>query len=321
MTVEGTKSAPASPRDDVAALLALAERDAPPTHWELLGVDETATPGEVKRAYYAASKRFHPDQFRNVEGGRLVPLATQLFQSVREAYEVLSDPVRRETYARTHPSPEKAEPASNDPDERRHRLESRRREILEERRKARARRKLRASAPRRGKASELYELGRMHLQRGEVAAAIRSFRLALGHDPGHRPSRDALEEAERLGDPVRATQLARQAREEEGRGQLRRAATLFGQAHVLCPARVRYAVRAAEVWMDVGELEEARSFVEKALELAPRLPDAHRAAARYFEQTGDARRAREHLEEAARLAPADARGRKTTAQGKGRRRS
>jgi molecular chaperone DnaJ len=55
----------------------------------VLGVDADASPEEIKSAYRKQAKRLHPDH----AGGETGP-----FRAVQEAYEVLCDPARRESY-------------------------------------------------------------------------------------------------------------------------------------------------------------------------------------------------------------------------------
>ncbi|EPY49812.1 DNAJC11 family DNAJ domain-containing protein [Schizosaccharomyces cryophilus OY26] len=62
--------------------------------YEVLGLPIDATPAQIKDAYYRLSKLFHPDR-HNVEQ-KLT--AEQKFQSVQAAYEVLSDPIKRQIY-------------------------------------------------------------------------------------------------------------------------------------------------------------------------------------------------------------------------------
>lgn len=56
-----------------------------------LGVDKSASPADVKKAYRKAAKKAHPDQ-----GG-----SQEAFQRVNGAYLVLSDPESREEFDRT----------------------------------------------------------------------------------------------------------------------------------------------------------------------------------------------------------------------------
>lgn len=59
------------------------------SHYATLGVDQTATQEEIKKAYRKLSKQHHPD----VNGGE-----DQMFKQVVEAYEVLSNEQKRQQY-------------------------------------------------------------------------------------------------------------------------------------------------------------------------------------------------------------------------------
>ncbi|KAL7799077.1 DnaJ domain-containing protein [Trichoderma ceciliae] len=63
-------------------------------HYERLKVPLDASPGEVKKSFYALSKAHHPD------ANRSDPDAAHNFSLLSEAYTVLSDPSRRATYDR-----------------------------------------------------------------------------------------------------------------------------------------------------------------------------------------------------------------------------
>lgn len=58
----------------------------------VLGVAVEATEEEIKKAYRALANKHHPDK---TSGN------TELFKEVQVAYDILSDPVRREKYDRT----------------------------------------------------------------------------------------------------------------------------------------------------------------------------------------------------------------------------
>jgi molecular chaperone DnaJ len=61
-------------------------------YYEVLGITRTATDDEIKRAYRAQARRYHPDN----NGGD--PAAEAQFKEVSVAYETLRDPERRRRY-------------------------------------------------------------------------------------------------------------------------------------------------------------------------------------------------------------------------------
>ena len=63
-------------------------------HYEVLGISETATTEEVKKAFRALAREVHPD----VAGED--PAVAERFKRIREAYEVLVDPKTRQRYDR-----------------------------------------------------------------------------------------------------------------------------------------------------------------------------------------------------------------------------
>ena len=68
------------------------------TLYDLLGITITANDGEVKRAYYAMAKKYHPDRhhspyLRNVHG-----LLEELFGKITDGYQILSSPLGRSRY-------------------------------------------------------------------------------------------------------------------------------------------------------------------------------------------------------------------------------
>lgn len=69
-------------------------------YYALLGIPRDASPEEIKRAYFEAAQKLHPD--KNTAAGE-----TELFLGVQQAYEVLSNPTRRRQYDAILPPEEK----------------------------------------------------------------------------------------------------------------------------------------------------------------------------------------------------------------------
>jgi len=61
-------------------------------YYEVLGISKSSSADEIKKAYRKLARKFHPDANRND------PSAETKFKEVQEAYDVLSDTKKRETY-------------------------------------------------------------------------------------------------------------------------------------------------------------------------------------------------------------------------------
>src|SRR5690242_8849639 len=65
----------------------MAERD----YYQVLGITKSASADEIKKAYRKLALQYHPDRNKTKE-------ADAKFKEVTKAYEVLSDPQKRQTY-------------------------------------------------------------------------------------------------------------------------------------------------------------------------------------------------------------------------------
>ena len=59
--------------------------------YEILELKNTASEADIKKAYYRLSKIYHPDKNSD-------PQATEKFQKIHSAYEILSNNQTREEY-------------------------------------------------------------------------------------------------------------------------------------------------------------------------------------------------------------------------------
>jgi curved DNA-binding protein CbpA len=80
------------------ALLDIAPRAREKDYFARLGLTETATRDDVKKAFLALARQFHPDRFAAPALRDLGEQVKELFTAVNEAYEVLADDRKRSVY-------------------------------------------------------------------------------------------------------------------------------------------------------------------------------------------------------------------------------
>ena len=112
---KGQRSSRAAPEavevDEVADVEALFARlKLAKDHYEVLDVPRLATGDEIKNAYHALARSFHPDRFHQ-SAPQLRSQVESAFARIAQAYETLSDQSRRADYdARRTPKPAGATP-------------------------------------------------------------------------------------------------------------------------------------------------------------------------------------------------------------------
>jgi len=79
-------------------VLALHQQLGQCTHYETLGVPADAAPNAIKRAYFKAAKRYHPDGLARLGVEDVKGQASEVFAAIAEAHEMLSDAERRAEY-------------------------------------------------------------------------------------------------------------------------------------------------------------------------------------------------------------------------------
>lgn len=61
------------------------------SYYEMLGVEPNATQEQIEKAFKELSVKYHPDRCKD-------PVAKAIYKRVVEAYNLLSDPVKRKEY-------------------------------------------------------------------------------------------------------------------------------------------------------------------------------------------------------------------------------
>jgi len=66
--------------------------------FQILGIERGCDKKDIKRAYFKLSKEFHPDRFYGRNLGGYAERLSQIFQSLKSAFDLLSDDNRRAAY-------------------------------------------------------------------------------------------------------------------------------------------------------------------------------------------------------------------------------
>lgn len=269
------------------------------THWEVLGLTGEPSAAAVKRAYFAASKTFHPDRFFGRKLGSYGPRIEAVFRRIKEAYDVLSDETARRAYALAHPPAKAVEPPAPPPPsvpappsaaseaERQQRLEERRRQILEERRRKRTQAPHGAHAAALQQAREHYEDGMAALRKGDTVAAAASLKLAMAFDADNEEYKSRHDAIVVEANGIRAKRLFEAAEVEAAAGNGAMAGNGFAQASDLVPTNVRYAMRAAEELLAGREPVRAWTYAERAVASGGQRKEARMIAGAVLEARGD----------------------------------
>lgn len=160
-------------------------------HFELLGLGRGATDVDVRKAYFKASKEFHPDAYFRRNLGSYAARIDRIFKRMKMAYDVLANPKTRQEYEENIVWPltpeEEAELM-----EMAHRKERevKRKELVKSRRLKRN-----PMLQRIKRAKELYALGIEAIQADRWIDAANNLRMAVSFDASRPEYQHAYAEA------------------------------------------------------------------------------------------------------------------------------
>jgi curved DNA-binding protein CbpA len=281
-------------------ILAFEKKLAGPYH-EILGVARDADTKTIKRAYFALSKRFHPDRYFRKRTGPFGARLEALFRRVIEAYELLSDPTARAELERSTASPVPAAVAgpAGAGAPRGPRVPSFWRM-----------RHQRVIAERKLKAKGFFESGMAARLEGRFREAAASIRLAIAYDPANAAYRGPFAEVQRMAHEERAKQLFKEADASYDLRHYEEALRLYEEAITLSPGNAEANHRAAMLaWKVAGDLKRAKEFATHACDVEPDVGHYHRVLGQIYLEAGLHQNARRELERALRLDPSDAEAR------------
>jgi curved DNA-binding protein CbpA len=199
--------------------------------YELLGVTQRATEEQIRQAYHAISRQWHPDRFFKRDMGDHKENIENIFMAVTKSYRTLSNPTSRKEFDRDYVPPDTLHRKDKDATYHRHRRGKRRRsreERSSERQRERAvnenspsktkktssSRKDRIMAQvshdleeQRKKAHSFFEAGKTDLDEDRPIQAAASLHIACKLEPNNTEFKEVYKRARKLARKIKAQEL------------------------------------------------------------------------------------------------------------------
>ncbi|MFN0063154.1 MAG: J domain-containing protein [Myxococcaceae bacterium] len=174
------KPAPTSVSHDVVAELlqrtsVLETQD----YFEVLRLEKSATPADIKRAFYRESRTYHPDRFFHLTDPSLKERVTQLYKRVTEAYFHLRDDRKRKKYLEDVSGPDRAKRLRFD-------------DVAEAETKFAAKKEHEEQIGTHPKGRQFFLTGMKAYDGGRWSEAERNFKMALTYEPANARYKDKL---------------------------------------------------------------------------------------------------------------------------------
>jgi curved DNA-binding protein CbpA len=154
-------------------------------YFQILKVAQTASPAEVKGAYYRESRAYHPDRFFQLPDQELREAIGKIYKRINEAYVCLRDDVRRGKYAADVSGPERPKKLRF--------VEASEQELKKDKEQE-------IGVTPQGRKFFMAGLQDMAAQR--FASAERNFKMALTYEPGNSNYKVKRDEAAKLVKPT-----------------------------------------------------------------------------------------------------------------------
>jgi curved DNA-binding protein CbpA len=272
---------------------------------ELLGVTADADARVVKKAYFALSKKLHPDRYFRRNTGAFGSVIETCFKRLLEAYELLSDPTTRKEVQQQEAAPVFAPPADAAA------ASSARASSIDARRRLRERVSsiaghARAHQERRRKAKSFFEHGMSSFASAKWLEAAGAVRLAIAFDPGNAAYREEFPNVQRKAHEERAKHFVKSGESALEMRDYAAALDHFEEALHFRPADAELASRAARLSLQVsGDLKRTKEFAAHAVDVAPDNAGYRRLLADVYAAAGLNANAKREYEAALRIDPND----------------
>jgi uncharacterized protein (TIGR02266 family) len=225
------------PSQVMQELLEINKRMSGLDHFQLLGLDSSASAQDVARAYLSRSRRFDPEALRGLVPQSVLAMAHEYHQKMSVAYKTLSDAEKRKQYAAGKaPASSPAAPAAKPAETARTRN----------------------------------EMGIVYLRKGDFEQAREMFQTAMDLAPN-----TSEYQANFAWGLIMDPQVDRDAVADKARPLLEEAIEkTLGRSADELKRRARYHYYLGRLLRERGEIEEAKDHLRKALGNNPKLAEA-----------------------------------------------
>ncbi len=153
-------------------------------YFEVLLLERTAVPADIKKAFYRESRTYHPDRFFHVEEKELKERVHDLYKRVTEAYYVLRDDTKRKKYLADVTGPERAQ-------------KLRFTDASEAETKAAVKKEQEEQIGTHPKGRQFYAQAQKDSDGGNPSAAERNLKMALTYEPSNARYKERLAEVQK----------------------------------------------------------------------------------------------------------------------------
>ncbi|MBL9038192.1 MAG: DnaJ domain-containing protein [Archangium sp.] len=271
-------------------------------YFHILGVPAGAPPDVVKEAFYALSRKFHPDRYFGKNLGSFKPKLDKLFRKLVEANQTLTDADKRKKYLEAHPKLAEAAAA----------LEAKSTPTPEPKSAAQAQRDVERRArlnrhpylAKTSKVQEMVSAAKTHIAKGEFGHAFTQLNLAAQYDAQNSEVKGLLNDVRRKHEEGRSDIELKRANDALGKGDTEAALTAFKAAVNFSPRNAVAAFKIATILEKRGgDPKESSGYAQKAVDAEPTNVEYRLVLARLLVAGGMKALAKKHFEEAQRLAP------------------
>jgi DnaJ-class molecular chaperone len=157
-------------------------------YFEILKVPKNATPEQIRDAFQALTRLYHPDRYHAFPDSTFKQEVLRVYKRITEAYVILRDDQKRKKYLGDITGADRAQ-------------KLRFTEVDETETREIAKREAEEQIGQTAKGRQLYQLAMRDIEAGRNDAAIRNLRVACGFEPQNQLFKDKLRELEKARGP------------------------------------------------------------------------------------------------------------------------